>query len=55
MSDEGKSNIEEENNVGLANKPSEHIPNAFPDTFSPGGTGPYLKESVDGDAEWETN
>jgi len=49
MSDEGKSDIEEENDVDAANKPSDHIPNAFPNTFSPRGTGPYLKESIDGD------
>jgi hypothetical protein len=53
--DEGKSDIEKENDVGLANKPSDHIPNAFPNTFSPVGSEPYLKESIDGDTDGETN
>ena len=55
MSGKGKRDIEEENDICLANKPSDHIPNAFPDTFSPGGAGPYLKKSIYGDTEGKTN
>ena len=55
MSGKGNGDIEEEKDICLANKPSDHIPNSFPDAFSPGGTGPYLKKSIYGNAEWKTN